>query len=100
MVSTPGAELVAVCADDPRQLERCTGRAGQPGRPRAKVRFHRRETSTAGYPDLLADAEVEAVDICLPTWLHEERAVAALRAGKHVMVEKPMALTARRARAA
>lgn len=42
--------------------------------------------------EILNDSEVEAVDICVPTYLHEEIAVAALRRGKHVLVEKPMAL--------
>src|SRR4029453_15552505 len=49
----------------------------------------------AGYSDLdalLADPNIDAVDLCLPTDLHESVAVAALRAGKHVLVEKPMAL--------
>ncbi len=45
------------------------------------------------YRELVADAEVEAVDICLPTDLHADVAVAALEAGKHVLCEKPMALT-------
>lgn len=40
---------------------------------------------------LLADPEIDAVDICLPTNEHGEAAVLALRAGKHVLVEKPMA---------
>ncbi len=37
--------------------------------------------------------DIDAIDICLPTWLHEEAAVAAAQAGKHVLCEKPMALT-------
>lgn len=44
------------------------------------------------YHDLLKDDEVELVDICLPTYLHAEAAIAALEAGKHVLSEKPMAL--------
>ena len=40
----------------------------------------------------LHDPEIDAVDLCIPTDLHASVAVEALRAGKHVMVEKPMAL--------
>ncbi len=43
------------------------------------------------YHDLLADSSVDVVDICLPTDLHAEVAMAALKAGKHVLCEKPMA---------
>ncbi len=42
---------------------------------------------------LLADPEIDLVDICLPTHLHAEAATAALKAGKHVLVEKAIALT-------
>jgi predicted dehydrogenase len=38
-------------------------------------------------------ADVDAVDVCLPTDLHREAAEAALAAGKHVFLEKPIALT-------
>jgi predicted dehydrogenase len=41
----------------------------------------------------LADPEIDAVDLCLPTDLHESATISALRAGKHVLVEKPMALS-------
>ena len=42
--------------------------------------------------DLIDDPNVEAVDICTPTDLHKPLALKALAAGKHVLVEKPMAL--------
>jgi predicted dehydrogenase len=45
------------------------------------------------WKQLLADFNVDAVDICVPTPLHREITVAALQAGKHVLCEKPMALT-------
>jgi predicted dehydrogenase len=41
----------------------------------------------------IADPEIDVVDICLPTALHRETAEAALAAGKHVFLEKPIALT-------
>jgi predicted dehydrogenase len=43
--------------------------------------------------DLFRDPDVDVVDITLPTFLHAKYAVAALRAGKNVICEKPMALT-------
>ncbi len=44
--------------------------------------------------ELIADPGVQAVDICTPTHLHKPLALSALAAGKHVLVEKPMALSA------
>ena len=43
--------------------------------------------------ELIANPEVEMVDICVPTYLHEKYAVAALKAGKHVFCEKPIGRT-------
>jgi len=43
--------------------------------------------------DLLADREIDAVYISTPIFLHAPQAIQALRAGKHVLVEKPMAMT-------
>lgn len=44
------------------------------------------------YHELLARPDIEVVDIVLPSDLHHEVALASLQAGKHVMLEKPMAL--------
>ena len=54
------------------------------------------EVGARAYADALAlldDPSIGAVSIALPTLLHREVAVAALEAGKHVLVEKPMGLT-------
>lgn len=66
----------------------------------AEVDPERRATSTAQYgcrgyasaEEMLADDSVEAVVVALPHWLHADVAVAALRAGRHVLIEKPMAM--------
>ena len=46
-----------------------------------------------GIDALLADPAIDLVDICLPSYLHAPVAIRALEAGKHVLVEKPVALT-------
>lgn len=42
--------------------------------------------------DMVVDPELDAIDICLPPALHPDVAIAALKAGKHVFCEKPIAL--------
>jgi predicted dehydrogenase len=92
--SIPGAELTAVCSRDPRKLSgdlsAIQGNLGLAGE-------HFDFGNIAKYTEidaLLGDPRVDAVDICLPTSLHAPVAIAALRMGKHVLVEKPMALDA------
>lgn len=48
---------------------------------------------TTNYKTLLASKEIDAVAIMTPDYMHEEHAIAALRAGKHVYCEKPLAIT-------
>ena len=47
---------------------------------------------------LLADGAIDAVSICTPTRTHIDLAIQALRAGKHVLIEKPLALSSEEAR--
>ena len=50
---------------------------------------------TTDYNDLLKSAEIDAIAISTPVSTHFDIAMAALKAGKHVLVEKPMAATSR-----
>ena len=52
------------------------------------------EDYTDDYRALLARKDVDVVSVCTPNDLHEEMVVAALRAGKHVYIDKPLAVTA------
>ncbi len=49
--------------------------------------------SATDWRQVIARDDIDIVDICAPGWLHAEIAVAALAAGKHVLVEKPLANT-------
>jgi predicted dehydrogenase len=50
------------------------------------------------YQELMADPQIDVVDIATPTWLHHPIALAAIAKGKHVIVDKPMAVTSAQAR--
>ncbi|SPE38715.1 Oxidoreductase domain protein [Candidatus Sulfopaludibacter sp. SbA6] len=83
-----GAELAAVCDSRDGDLTAVSGNLGGPGE---KLDF----SDVTRYRQLdpvLADPRIDALDICLPTDLHEPVAIEGLRAGKHVLVEKPMGL--------
>src|SRR5262249_56557112 len=87
------AHLAGVCDPKPHRLSGdLSDIQGNIGGPGDKLDFSLIHTCTDPM-ELAQHSKVDAVDICLPTHLHLPVALAALRAGKHVIVEKPMALT-------
>jgi len=81
IASLPGLELVAIaCASAD------TAHAAASAYPSARV--------TRDWREVLARPGVDVVDVVTPNYLHAEIAIAALRAGNDVLVEKPMATTA------
>ncbi len=90
----PQAQLFAVVSADPVKLHGdLSAISGNLGRQGEKLDFSKVRKYTT-VEECLADPDVEAVDVCLPTHLHGPVTLAALRARKHVLVEKPMALNA------
>ena len=87
-----GAEVTAICSRDQAKLagdwRSIRGNFGPPG-SMMDLSGIKKYTALA---DLLNDPEIDLIDICNPTYLHPETAIAALRAGKHVLVEKAIAL--------
>lgn len=82
----PDAELCCICDQNPELLAR------------RKAEFRVPDVTT-DYHELLAHPELAAVSVVTPDFLHREIAVAACEAGKHVLLEKPMATTVEDARA-
>lgn len=72
----PGDALLAGCCDV------VSGRAAE-----FSSRF---QIPTNELDALLTDPEIDAISFCTPSGMHAQQAIAALRAGKHVLVEKPM----------
>ena len=74
-----GARLAAVCDIDPTRVDTFATRYGVPG-----------FTSLA---DMLASPGIDVVSVLTPSGMHAEHAIAVAQAGRHIVVEKPMALT-------
>lgn len=79
------AEIAGICS---RRLEKAREAAEE-----LNVAYY-----TDDYRQLLAREEIDAVSVCTPNALHEEIALAALKAGKHLYIDKPLADTAQGAR--
>lgn len=75
------AELVALCDNEPGKLRALRERTGV-------------EHATASLDEFLALPDLDAVDICLPSHQHRDAVIRCLEAGKHVLCEKPLGLTA------
>ncbi len=79
--SVKGAQVTAVCSRRKPDAAAIEKQYGQP----LKV--------YDSYDEMLADRSLHIIDICTPHPLHPEQAIKAAQAGKHVLLEKPMALT-------
>ena len=89
---TPGAQLGAVMSRNEKRLSGdLSDIGGNLDIAGARMDFSG-VSKYRSVDEILADDTLDAIDICLPTFLHESVAIAALRRGKHVLVEKPMAL--------
>ncbi len=87
-----GARVVAVCSRDRAKLAGdWTNTRGNFGPPPGMVDL----TGVKTYPEyaaMLADPDIDLIDICTVTNMHAPMAIQALKAGKHVLVEKAVAL--------
>jgi len=90
-----GARVGAICSRDPKKRagdwRSIQGNFG----PRGQKMDLTGIKAYADLDELLADPDIDLVDVCNPTEQHAATAIAALRAGKHVLVEKSIALSTR-----
>jgi predicted dehydrogenase len=93
-----GANVAAISTRNPKKLagdwSSIQGNFGPRGRKDEDLTGVKKYAEIS---ELLADPAIELVDICLPTEQHADVAIAALDAGKHVLVEKSIALETREA---
>jgi len=76
IVKAAGARLVAVCDIDESRLKRDV--------EKHKVKGYN------NYDDMLKDPEVEVVNVCTPSGMHVDMALMAVKAGKNIIMEKPV----------
>ena len=87
----------ALCQE--RQAELATVVDILPDRAQALATKHNVPAALANYRTMLKDPSIEAVSVCLPNDLHAPVTIDCLRAGKHVLCEKPIALNSQQAQA-
>jgi predicted dehydrogenase len=90
-----GGKVTALCSRDKKKLDgdwrSIQGNFG----PRGEIMDLAGIKKYPGLDDLLADKDIDLIDICTPTHQHGPMALRAMEAGKHVLVEKAIALEAR-----
>ncbi len=86
-------EVAAVCDTDPDRLSGPLGPGGGNLDTGAKTWDDSGVRRSSAPEEILADKQIDAVVVAVPSYLHADMTMAALRAGKHVFCEKPMALT-------
>jgi predicted dehydrogenase len=88
-----GASVVALCSRDPKKLAGdWTSIQGNFG-PRGTQMDLSGLSLYDDFAAMLADPQIDLIDLCVPNDLHGRMAIQALKAGKPVLVEKPIALT-------
>lgn len=85
--------LIAPARDEPR-VEIAAVAARDPARARAYAAEHGITRAHESYAALFADPDIDLVYVATPPAAHAEQALRAIAVGKHVLVEKPFALTA------
>lgn len=94
-----GAEVAALCNPSGRRLDGdFSDVAGNVGDNEPVKLEPGSFKAFKSYKEMISDPEIDAIDICAPTFAHRELATLALNAGKHVICEKPLARFTRDAR--
>jgi len=87
-----GAQVTAVCDANPNIVEDTQKAVGNIGDASEAIDFDSFELYH-DFDEMLSKAQLDAISITLPTYLHAETSIKALQSGLNVLCEKPMALT-------